>query len=65
MGFKRARVNAGITVVEAAKALGVSKQAVFCWERGDYPPNSRRLPDVAKLYNCSVDDLLSAGNPQN
>lgn len=58
MGFKQARVNAGMTAAEAAKSIGVSEQAVFCWERGDYLPNSRRLTDVAKLYGCTVDDLL-------
>lgn len=60
MGFKQARVSAGMTVADAAKALEVSEQAIFCWERGDYLPNSRRLTDVAKLYKCSIDELLSA-----
>lgn len=58
MGFKKCRIRAGLTVSKAADSLGVSQEAVFSWERGKYVPEGRRLPEIAKLYNSTVDDLL-------
>lgn len=44
--------------MEVAKALGVSDAAVCQWEKGETTPNGKRLPEIAKLYGCTVDDLL-------
>lgn len=60
MRFKEARKKAGIKLNDAAAALGVSKQAVNAWERGEYEPGNAALTTMAKLYGCSVDELLSA-----
>lgn len=44
--------------VEAAKVLGVRPSAVSKWERGEAKPRIERLPAMAKLYGCTVEDLL-------
>lgn len=44
--------------VEAAKALGVKPSAVSKWERGLSKPRIEKLPAIAKLYGCTVEDLL-------
>jgi transcriptional regulator with XRE-family HTH domain len=44
--------------MEAAKALGVSDAAVCQWEKGETMPSGKRLPEIAKLYKCTVDKLL-------
>ena len=44
--------------VEAAKALGIRPSAVSKWERGEAKPRIERLPAMAKLYGCTVEDLL-------
>ena len=59
MGLKEARRQAGLTVLEAARKLEVSSEAVYRWEDGSYFPGSKRLPAIAKLYKCTVDDLLT------
>lgn len=59
MGLKEARKRAGITAVEAGRAVGVSAQNVYNWEAGSYLPEAARLKQLAKLYGCSVDDLLA------
>lgn len=59
MSFKKAREKAGLTVLQASRALEVSPVAVYKWEDGRTAPDSRRLPDIAKLYGCTVDDLLA------
>lgn len=45
--------------VDAAKALGVRPSAVSKWERGLSKPRIEKLPAIAKLYGCTVEDLLS------
>ena len=58
MGFKTARKKAGKTADEVAEALGVSRQAVFGWERGEYFPETAKLVALADFCGCSVDALL-------
>lgn len=54
------RLRAAIpSQVEAAKALGVKPSAVGKWERGLAKPRIEKLPAIAKLYGCTVEDLLS------
>ena len=64
MGFKEARQRAGLTGVEAAYKLGVSTAAIYSWEAGAYMPETKRLPEIAKLYGCSTEDLLSTKERQ-
>ena len=58
MGFKQARINAGLSVRQVMKALNVSDAAVYQWETGVFLPSAKRLPEIAKLYGTTVDDLL-------
>ena len=37
------RVAAGVGTQELAKAVGVSRQCIYQWERGDREPKTRRL----------------------
>ena len=58
MGFKQARINAGLSVRQVMKALKVSDAAVYQWETGVFLPSTKRLPEIAKLYGVTVDELL-------
>ena len=58
MGFKQARINAGLSVRQVMKALNVSDAAVYQWEPGVFLPSTNRLPEIAKLYGVTVDELL-------
>lgn len=58
MSFKEQRKRAGLTQMEVAKQLGVTDAAVNQWETGKTMPSAKRLADVAKLYNCTIDELL-------
>ena len=62
MGFFNARKKAGLTQDEAAKALNITGAAICQWEKGKNLPDARKLPQIAKLYGCTVDDLLSEDN---
>ena len=51
-------IRCTVPTLEAAKALGVSDAAVCQWEKGETMPSGKRLPEIAKLYKCTVDKLL-------
>lgn len=59
MGFREARINAGMSVAQVMDKLSVSDAAVYQWETGVTMPTAKRLIEIAKLYGVTVDDLLS------
>ena len=44
---------------EVAKILGVEESAVSKWERGLARPRADKLPILAKLYGCTIEELLA------
>lgn len=62
MSFREARINAGLSVAQVVRELSVSDAAVYQWETGITTPNVKRLPEIAKLYNVTIDELLSNHN---
>lgn len=56
--FKKYRLKSGLTLTQAAKALGTTPSAVCMWETGVNTPKTAMLPKLAALYGCSVDALL-------
>ena len=44
---------------EVAQALGVKESAVSKWERGLAKPRADKLPMIAKLYGCTIEELLA------
>lgn len=59
MSIKALREAAGLTREELAEALSVTKVAVYYWETGMNKPRAAKLIPMAKLLNCSVEELLS------
>ncbi|MBQ7333296.1 MAG: helix-turn-helix transcriptional regulator [Clostridia bacterium] len=53
------RKEAGFTQESLAEKLGVSPQAVSKWENDASCPDIALLPKLAKLFETSVDELLS------
>ncbi len=64
MSFLSARLKAGLSQAVAAERLGVSAPSVSQWETGATQPKSSRLLDIASLYGCTVDELLT-GQPKS
>ena len=52
------RKNKGVTQEQLAQTLGVSNQAVSKWESGQCFPDIQLLPDIARYFNVSSDELL-------
>ena len=59
MGFASARKTSGLTQAAAAKELGVGRSAIAMWECGQNMPRTARLPQIAKVYQCEIPDLLT------
>ena len=56
--FKAYRISAGLTQKDVADALGISQVSVWQWENDDSMPRADKLPAIAELYGCTVDDLI-------
>ncbi len=53
------RDRAGLSQMELADRLGVSRQAVSRWESGDTTPSVDKLKTLARIYGVSLDWLCS------
>lgn len=55
--LRRLRMEKKLTQEQLANILGVSVQSVSRWECGNTLPDVLLLPEIAKLYGVTVDDL--------
>ena len=58
MRLKELREAKGYKQSEVAEAADVTQQAVARWESGDQNPRADKLPILAKLYGCTIDELF-------
>ncbi len=50
---------------ELAEKIGVSRQAISKWERGESSPDTDNLIALARLYNITIDELINgSGTPE-
>lgn len=54
------RVSAGLTQQDAAERLGVRRQSVIGWERGQQVPPLTILPRLVDVYGVGPADLTRA-----
>ena len=57
-GIEFYRRKAGMTQVQLADKLGISQANVSIWESGKIFPQADKLPILAKILNCKIEDLL-------
>lgn len=57
--LKTLRKQAKMTQAQVAKAIEISQQGYAYWEQGKKRPNHDNLVKIAKLFNVSVDTLVS------
>ena len=56
--LKELRVEKGISQIEIAKMLNLSKMAVSHWEKGDSEPSIEDLKVLASFFDVSIDYLV-------
>jgi len=57
--IRNRREKAGLSQENIAKGLSVSQQAVAKWENGKALPRADKLPELARILNCTIDELLA------
>ena len=62
--LKRFRTQSGMTQEELAEKLGVSRQAVAKWERGESVPDIDCCMKLAEIYGVTVDILVRSFGKQ-
>ncbi|MBP3793259.1 MAG: helix-turn-helix domain-containing protein [Ruminococcus sp.] len=62
--LKRYRTQNGLTQEELAEKLGVSRQAVAKWERGESVPDIGSCMKLAEIYGVTVDILVRSFGKQ-
>ena len=64
--LKEHRLRCQMTQEFVAESVGVSRQAVSKWERGDSDPSTSNLLALAKLFGISAEELLrNVGSPEH
>lgn len=59
--LKALRIGCHMTPSMAANALGLHRQAVNAYERGDAAPSAEGLRRLARLYRTTTDYILFGG----
>ena len=53
------RKKAGLSQQYIAAYLGVTQGAVSQWEKGQAMPSADKLPQLAQILGCTVDELFA------
>lgn len=56
--LKAARVNADLTLDEAAEALHTTKQTLINYEKGSTSPTVDKLIEMCHLYKVRIESIL-------
>lgn len=58
MSLKSLREEANLKQSDVANELGVTQSAVSQWESGKDYPRANLLLDMARIFHCTVDNIL-------
>jgi putative transcriptional regulator len=56
---EKERLQAGMTQVELAEKVGVTRQTIIAIEKGDYTPSVALALRLAKVFKTSVENLFA------
>ena len=58
MYIRHYRELAGMTQSELAQLLRINQRAVSQWETGETIPRADKLPQLARILGCTINDLF-------
>ena len=58
MTLKAARINKGLTQINAAKQIGVAVSTLKNWENGKHFPKQPQIMAICEVYDLSYDDIF-------
>lgn len=56
--IKAMRKAAELTQMDLAEKIGVGQSSIANWESGITMPEAARLPRIAEVLDCTIDDLF-------
>ena len=56
--IKKKRIEIGMTQKELAEKLNLSRATVAMWENGTSLPTADKLPKLARVLGCTIDELF-------
>lgn len=59
--IKTLREKAGFTQQQLGEMLGVRQSTVAMWETGGSSPRTDKLPELARILGCMIDELYGGG----
>lgn len=59
MSIKTVRESKNLTQQYIANELGISRTSVAMWETGEAMPRADKLPELAKILGCTIDELFA------
>lgn len=60
--LQKLRKAHGLSQDALAERLGISRQSISKWERGESTPDTDNLIALASVYGISLDELIGSGN---
>lgn len=57
-GIEFQRKKSNLTQKALAQLMGVTQANVSQWENGTAYPATEKLPELAKVFGCTIDDLF-------
>lgn len=61
MNFRQFRLSNNLTQKQVAHDMNVQRTTVSMWESGKSKPRAELLPKLARLFKCSIEELLEDG----
>ena len=58
ISLKAARVNAGLTILKAAKSIGIGKDTLMKWEKNPWLVNTLYQQRIAETYCIPIDFIF-------
>lgn len=58
--IKVMRESLGFKQCDMAEKFKVAQSTIVLWESDDNFPPAKRLPEIAKFFGCTIDDLFKA-----
>lgn len=59
------RKSNGFSQEQLGEKLGVTRQSISKWESGESLPEIERLSDLSKIFNVTIDYLMSDASDEN
>lgn len=57
-GIEKARKRAGMKQTELAEQMGTVQSTISMWENGTSLPTADKLPKLARVLGCTIDELF-------